>query len=215
MKKQLLVLFILSAFSFSFLSCEENTPEESNEQTANPLTETNYVYEGDLRIYYLQTENIRLENNITVWEQVSPNDPGYDEAQDNINEANAEIEDNESEIASIPSPSTAFQLINPRIPPIPPSPSPCLCLDLFNSIRNIVYMPGTDNLLISIQDYEDESYLVPVNTDPNVNSIPNTQNTGHFQTLDFESTNFTGHALLTIQSDSESYTIDVNFVNLP
>ncbi|WP_188462907.1 hypothetical protein [Bizionia arctica] len=213
MKKQPLVLLILSLLLFTNLSCEDKDDNVPVEEA--PLTATNYIYEGDLRIYYLEAENVRLNDNIDVWVQVPDNDPGYNDAQENIALAYAEIDANQSEISAIPSPAEAFFIINPILPPIPPSPSPCLCLDEFNSIRNIVFLPGTDQLSLTIRDFNTESVLVGTNNNSTVNMIPNTQNTGRYQPFAFEQPGFTGLATLNIQSDSKNYSILVNFQNLP
>ena len=187
MKKNTFVLIILSLLLFTNMSCEDDDNNNTNEEIE--LTATNYIYEGDLRTFY----------------------PGYNQAQENIAAANDQIDLHETEIAGILSPAEAFSIINPIIPPIPPSPSPCICFNVYNSIRNIVLLPGTDQLSLTIRDYETETIIVSTNNNSPVEIIPNTQNSGRFQPFQFEQPGFNGQATLTIQSDGQTYSILLDF----
>lgn len=212
MKKHILTLFCLSILLVANTSCKTDDKDDHVEESV--LTATNYIYEGDLRSFYLTTEITRLNEAIEIWNQVPEGYPDYEEAQANIQEAMAQIETNEQEISAIVSPDVAFVIPKPILPPIP-VPSPCLCLDLYNSIQNIVFMPGTDQLSLSIISYSDESTIVNTTNNSPIETIPNTQNTGRYQPFNFEQPGFAGEAIIMVQSDSDSYSIHVNFHKLP
>lgn len=208
MRTKILLLVVLCAFTFS---CKDDDDQNNNEEEAL-FTPINYVYEGDLRLFYLESENVRLNDSITAWEEISPNDPDYDEAQGNIEEANAEIAQNEGEANTIADPANAFAIINPTFPPIP-VPSPCLCFHLYNSFDNIVFQTGNDQGGIVITSVEDETVLI--NTYNNqIYNIPNTDGLGTYQSFGFSETGFTGEALISVQTDTGSYSILANFINL-
>lgn len=212
MKKTTLALFLLSLILVINTSCKTDDEKDNTEEPK--LTETNYVYEGDLRKFYLNAEIVRLNDDIEIWSEVLEGYPDYEEAQANIQVAMAQIEENELEISSIPTPANAFFIINPKLPPIP-VPSPCLCLELYNSIQNIVLLPGTDQMSLSIFSNSDESGIAYTNIDTKLETIPNTQNTGHYQPFNFEQPGFTGEATIIIQTNNDSYSIPVNFNKLP
>jgi len=212
MKKNTFVLIILSLLLFTNMSCEDDDNNNTNEEIK--LTATNYIYEGDLRTFYLESEINRLNEDIEEWMQIPDSDPGYNQAQENIAAANDQIDLHETEIAGILSPAEAFSIINPIIPPIPPSPSPCICFNVYNSIRNIVLLPGTDQLSLTIRDYNTESIIVSTNNNSPIETIPNTQNSGRFQPFLFEQPGINGQAILTIQSDGQTYSILLDFQEL-
>lgn len=211
MKKNTLTLILLSLILVANTSCK--TDDKDNNEEESVLTSTNYVYEGDLRRFYLTTEITRLNEDIETWSQILIGYPEYEEAQANIQEALAQIETNELEISNIESPTDAFFIIKPILPPIP-VPSPCICFDLYNSIQNIVLMPGTDQLNLSIISNTDESTIVDTTDNSPIVIIPNTQNTGRYQPFTFEQEGFTGEALIMVQSDNDSYSVHVNFQKL-
>lgn len=210
MKSKILVLFTLSFLSLSFISCSEDDDNNNNPDQVE-FTSTNYIYEGDLRKYYLEARNTELELQITAWDQVSPNDPGYAAAQANIVEAYNEIDSNNQESLSIASPNDAFFIINP-IPPLPP-PLPCLCLDVYNSVANIVFQSGNDVGNITITSEADQSTLVNTNANTQMHTIPETNGLGRYQSFNFPN-NFTGQATITVQTDNGSYSILANFQDL-
>ncbi|MBU2939428.1 hypothetical protein KO494_07730 [Lacinutrix sp. C3R15] len=211
MKTRYVVLVFLSLILFTNISCEEDeNNNENDEQVA--FTATNYIYEGDLRAYYLETKNTELEAQIAIWQQVPDSDPAYNDAQASIAEANAEIANNEEEASSIVSPSNAFFIINPTFPPLPP-PLPCLCLDVFNSIDYIVFQSGNDQGSITITSVTDQSILVNTNPNSTTGTIPNTNDLGSYQSLEFSQYEFTGEAIITVQTDTGSYSILSYFQN--
>ncbi|HLV14147.1 MAG TPA: hypothetical protein VKY41_03125 [Xanthomarina sp.] len=215
MKKHALALFFMSLLLVATTSCktdDDDVVKDNNEES--PLTATNYIYEGDLKIFYLNTENEYLNSQIDEWSQVPEDYPDYEEAQANILVAQAQIDENELEISGILTPENAFAIVKPKLPPIP-VPSPCLCLDLYNSIENIVLLPGTEQMSISILSSNDESSIAFTNSDSPLETIPNTQNTGRYQPFNFEQPGFTGQAMIEVQTNNDSYSIQVNFHNLP
>lgn len=52
------------------------------------LPTTNYIYESDLRIYYLETKNTELELQIVAWQKITDSDTGYNDLQASIVESN-------------------------------------------------------------------------------------------------------------------------------
>lgn len=201
MKTRYVVLVLLSFAMFTNISCDED--EDNNPEEEALFTSTNYIYEGDLRKYYLATENTRLGDSIAVWQQVPDSDPDYDITQNYIAEANATIETNGIESDTIVSPEEAFLIINP-IPPLPP-PSPCLCLIINNTIGAIALQPGTNQMSLNITSTEDEETLV--NTSPNslINSIPDTNNIGMYQPFQLGQEGFIGEAMISVQTENGSY----------
>ncbi|MDO6596055.1 hypothetical protein Q4512_03955 [Oceanihabitans sp. 2_MG-2023] len=209
MKTRYVVLVLLSFIMFSNISCDEDDIFPQNEE--DPLfTSTNYIYEGDLRKYYLESENTRLNDSIAVWQQIPDSDPAYDITQNHIAEAYATIETNDMESDTIVSPTEAFLIINP-IPPIPPAPSPCLCLIVNNTIGSIALQPGTNQMSLTITSTEDEETLV--NTTPNslISTIPDTNNTGMYQPFQFGQEGFIGEAMISVQTENNSYSFLADF----
>ncbi|MCX7547816.1 hypothetical protein OS188_07615 [Xanthomarina sp. F1114] len=211
MKKHILTLFCLSLIFVTNTSCDNDDEGTTPEPV---ITATNYIYEGDLRGFYLTTEIAQLNADIDIWNQVPENDPGYEEAQENIEIANLQIGEYESEMSTIPTPDSAFLIPKPILPPVP-TPSPCVCYYLYNSIENIVLLPGTDQISISIYSYNDESNIVNTDSNTPIEDIPGSKNNGRYQPFTFEQPGFVGEAFIVVQSDSDSYTIHVNFEKLP
>ena len=212
MKKRYVVLVLVSFIFFINVSCEEDD-NNNNEPVETEFTETNYIYEGDLRMYYLQTTNTELEAQIEVWQQIPDSDPNYNDAQASIVEANAEIANNLEEYSSIISPDDAFIIINPILPPIP-LPSPCLCLNLYNSVETIVLQPGTDQMNLTITVAEDQSNLVNTNATTQINTIQNTNGLGRYQAFELSQNGFTGEATIIVATEHGNYSILANFQNL-
>ena len=210
MKRHYVVLAFLSFIMFTNISCDEDDNNNNDEQEVE-FTSTNYIYEGDLRKYYLETENTRLSNDIEVWQQVPDSDPTYNDVQISIASAIAEIAINNQELESILVPGDQFLIINPTFPPLP-SPSPCLCLDVFNSISNIVFQSGNDNGNITITSANQTLLASTANTQ--TNAIPNTNNLGTYQSFQLSENNFTGQATVFVTTDNASYSVLVNFQNL-
>ena len=213
MKTRYVVLLLLSFIMFTNISCDEddNNNNDDDDQQVE-FTSTNYIYEGDLRKYYLETENTRLSDSIAVWQQIPDSDPGYNDAQESIVEANAETASNNQESESIVSPTNAFIIINP-IPPLPP-PSPCMCLDIYNIIDKFVLQQGTDQMDLTITSIADQSILVSTNANSQLNIIPNTDNLGRYQSLELSQDGFTGEAMVTVTTENGSYSFLGNFQNL-
>ena len=84
---------------FACPDSNDNTNDDDNNQVV--FTATNYLYEGDLRIYFLETRNTALETQIEIWQQVPDSDPGYNDAQQDIAAANAEIVSNNNEAVDL------------------------------------------------------------------------------------------------------------------
>ncbi len=210
MKTRYVVLVLLSFAMFTNVSCDED--EDNNPEEEALFTSTNYIYEGDLRKYYLATENTRLGDSIAVWQQVPDSDPDYDITQNYIAEANASIETNEIESDTIVSPEEAFLIINP-IPPIPPAPSPCLCLIVNNTIGALALQVGTNQMSLTITSTEDEEILVNTNPNSLINTIPNTNNTGMYQPFQFGQEGFIGEAMISVQTENNSYSFLADFYN--
>lgn len=196
---------------FTNLSCEDK--DDNVIVNEEPLTSTNYIYEGDLRKFYLQTEIAYLENQIEIWNAVTPNDPDYQNAQEEIFLAIAEIETNKLEITGIANPSAIFVIKPPILPPVP-VPSPCNCLNVYNTARNIVLLPNTENISITIMSNTDESLIASTNSDVKLQTIPNTGNKGKYQPFIPEKPNFTGEAFIIVETNNHSYTINLNFHKL-
>ncbi|AUC83609.1 hypothetical protein [Lacinutrix sp. Bg11-31] len=214
MKKRYVVLAVLSFIFFTNVSCDEDdtlNPEQEPEQVE--FTTTNYIYEGDLRIYYLETKNTELELQIVAWQQIPDSDPGYNDAQASIVEASAQIVNNEEEANSIVSPENAFFIINPVIPPLP-APLPCLCLDIYNTVSNIVLQPGTDQMSLTITTVADQSTLINTNANSQISTIANTNGLGRYQTFELSQSDFTGEAMITVQTENGSYSFLSNFQDL-
>lgn len=211
MKTRYVVLVLLSFILFTQFSCDED--DINNEDEPVTFTSTNYIYEGDLRIYYLETKNAQLEAQIAVWQQVPDSDPGYNDAQANIVEANNEITSNEEEANAIMSPANAFFIVNP-IPPIPPAPSPCLCLIEYNTFRHIVLQPGTDEMNLTITSIEDQSIVASTNNNTAINTIANTDAIGKYQSFELSQANFTGEVLITVDTETRSYSVLAYLQNL-
>ena len=212
MKKNILVLFTLSLMFVVNTSCKTDDDKTTNEEPK--LTATNYIYEGDLRKFYLKTTNTSLENEIKIWQEVPSEDPDYQETQAKIEVAQAEIQANKKESTSILSPDNVFFIDKPRLPPIP-IPSPCSCLHIYNSIKNIVFMSGTNELNLSIVSNIDGKNIVDTTEGLPVETIPNKENLGKYQPFIFEQPDFVGVATLNIKTDTYSYSIEVNFQKLP
>ncbi|MEO8934036.1 MAG: hypothetical protein ABI295_06980 [Xanthomarina sp.] len=215
MKKNTLVLIMLSLILVTSFSCKTDDEKIDNEDSV--LTATNYIYEGDLRQFYLETKNAIQNDSIAVWTQIleeyQEGYPEYIEAQTKINEASLIIAANQLEISSIERPEVAFKIKKPILPPIVPTPSPCLCFDLYNSVENIVLQPGTSQLGVFIYAIEDESTIVNLTEGLPLETIPNTLVKGHYQPFIFEQPGFTGQAIISVQSEIESYSVLVNFHN--
>lgn len=213
MKTHYVVLAFLSLFFVTscWTSDDDNNNDDDNEQVE--FTSTNYIYEGDLRKYYLETENTRLSIDIATWQQIPDSDPDYNDAQSNIAQASATIVSNNEEAESIISPENAFFVI-PRIPPIPPTPSPCLCLTEFNSFRNIILQQRTDQMSLTITSVADQNTLVNTNSNTQINTIENTNGLGRYQSFGFSQDEFTGEAMITVTTENGSYSILTNLVNL-
>lgn len=212
MKTRYLVLVLLSFIMFTSVSCKEDDNNNNDEQEVE-FSSTNYIYEGDLRKYYLETENTRLSNNIELWQQIPDSDPGYNDAQASIAEATAEIESNNQETESIILPGDAFIIINPTFPPIP-LPSPCLCLDVYNTIDHFVFQSANDIGSITITSVADQSTLTSTNANTQINTIPNTNDLGRYQSFQLLPDGFTGQATIMVTTDNGSYSILANFQNL-
>ncbi|WP_452227983.1 MULTISPECIES: hypothetical protein [unclassified Lacinutrix] len=210
MKTRYVVLVFLSFILFANVSCDEDEDNNNNDPEQVNFTSTNYIYEGDLRKYYLATENTRLGESIAVWQQVPDSDPDYDITQNYIAEANATIEANEIESDTIVSPAEAFIIINP-IPPIPPAPSPCLCLIVNNTIGAIALQPGNNQMSLTITSTEDEETLVSTSPNTLISTIPNTNNTGMYQSFQFGQEGFTGEATINVQTENGSYSFLADF----
>ena len=151
---------ILLLIPFAFFACKDNdNPQEPNE---NEITSTNYTYEGDLYRFYLQGEINALESQIETWEQTGPNDPGYDEAQTNILNAQEEISGYNETIENT---NTSAIIVLPT-PPTPPTPPvPCVCFDLFDDLNKII----TDNNLLEFSatiSNENEEIIYSTNQNP-------------------------------------------------
>ncbi|QRM89443.1 hypothetical protein FG167_09390 [Lacinutrix sp. WUR7] len=213
MKTRYVVLVLLSVIMFTNNSCDEDDrfPQDDPEQVE--FTATNYIYEGDLRKYYLETENTRLSADIAIWQQIPDSDPGYNDAQASITQANIAIANNNEESQSIISPENAF-LIPPRIPPVPPAPSPCLCLTEFNTFRNIIFQPGTNILSLNITSVANQNTLVNTNANSQIHTIENTNGLGKYQSFGFSEDGFTGEVMITVVTANGSYSILANLVNL-
>lgn len=193
--------FLLFAFfSLLLFSCDE---KNNNDNIIDePLfTETNYIYEGDIRLFYLESENARLNDSIAVWNQVTINDAGYNEAQGNIAEANVEIMENQADSTNI---STNFSIAAFQagivIPDIPPLPDPCFCLITRNSITKLVLFPDTFQSNVSIE-FDNENIL---ESNAGINDIPNLESGLKYQDINFVNQDFEGEAILTLQTNGDN-----------
>ncbi|WGD35250.1 hypothetical protein [Olleya sp. YS] len=114
------------AFCLLLTACACDNDEDNIKTVA--LTETNYVYEGDLYIYALETERQNLFDYLE-----NPNDPNYNEEQAAIAEQRI------GEINEIIESSTTGAMIGfPIIPPPPLPPVPCICFSVWNQLEFLV-----------------------------------------------------------------------------
>lgn len=142
MIKKHLTLIVLY---FLVFACKDNANLPSNE---NEITATNYTYEGDLYRFYLESEITTLEEDIDLWEQLGPNDPGYDEAQTNITSAQEEIATYNNIIENT---NTSALIVLP-IPPPPPPPVPCICHSFFKGLNQILTNNDISQITATLTD---------------------------------------------------------------
>ena len=149
MRANLILTFLIGTLLWS---CHND--DDSNSNNDSLLTETNYVYEGNLYNFYLHSQIDSLNQQITIWQAVSSNDPGYNDAQQNIGEAQNTIQNYNVEIAGLVNITDIQGNNNIRIigPIGPPPPLPCLCYPIPNSLQYLATLNNTSQLRIKIVD---------------------------------------------------------------
>jgi len=112
------------------------------------LTAKNYIYEGDLYGFYLNTEIQNLDEKIKELEAVSPNDEGYDQAIKDLAEAKKQKDTFNQELKNIVD-LGQFGIIDPDIPT-----PPCFCWGLTTGLEFLLTVPDTDIRSVTILDLE-------------------------------------------------------------
>ena len=207
MKTHYVVLTCLSLLLFACPSSDDDNQEEAL------FTPTNYIYERDIRLFYLETENLRLTNDIAIWNQVSPNDPGYDDAQGNIAEATVEIAQNQADSTDLADNFSLSALEVGFVIPsnFPPLPDPCLCLSTRNSITKILLLPGTSSSNVSVLR-DNENIL---DSNPTINDVPGVDVDLKYQTINFSDLDFEGEAIFTLETNGNApISVDAYIFNL-
>ena len=205
-------LLLLAFFSLLLFSCDEDNDDNNNDELL--FTSTNYIYEGDLRLFYLESENVRLNDSIAVWSQIPDSDPGYNDAQSSIVESNAEIIENQADSTYL---ATNFSLdalevgfVIPDFGPFPP-PQPCFCFNVFNELQRAVFLPNTNSLSFNIV-VDNETLLETNSNTPLSTLVINEQNSLQYQNFAFDS-NYVGEATLNVQTNIHNYSINIYLYN--
>ena len=173
--------------------------DDDNIEEEALFTQTNYIYEGDIRLFYLESENVRLNDSITVWEQIPMSSPLYNEAQVNIFEANTEIMENQTQSTNL---TINFSLeafaASVEIPDnFPPLPQPCFCLTARNSIVRIVLFPGTvESNITVVRDGENI-----LETNGTINDVPNITSGLRYQTINLTDQDYEGEATFNFETN--------------
>ncbi|MGJ8594201.1 MAG: hypothetical protein ACSHXF_16750 [Aquaticitalea sp.] len=189
MKTKLLLVLLIST---AFTSCSHFFPHSDDDgDTQELLTEYNYVYEGDFYKFALNVQKDALEEQILIWEAVSPNDVNYNDAQQDIAEAQNLIENINSELASIIDIGEVSIQNVPRIPRPPVPPLPCSCIPVPNLIRYATTLDNINELSLTILDEDGE---ILFNSTPNnpLMDVPFYQGTVRYQNLDGQFQNHVG-----------------------
>ena len=159
MKTKFLIVLLLSVFIFA---CEE----DDNQNNEVVLTNSNYIYEGDIYKQYLNDELTAVEEEIIILQDIIDNGQGDNQTQIDLNAAQQERNNLIENINSI------IDLVSfGVIPPLPP-PSPCpqiaTCYPI--DINFIATIESTTALQVNI--YDDQNQLI-ASSNPNLMPLPN------------------------------------------
>ncbi|MBD0777362.1 hypothetical protein HPE56_06125 [Maribacter sp. ANRC-HE7] len=145
MKTKLLIIVIF--LSLLTTSCVKDYTGNAGDSEDVVLTETNFSYEGDMFKFYLNSEIENLNEDISKLKKISPKDPGYNQAQKDIIEAEIQQDKFKKQIAGIIDLSEVGLKIGPDIPR-----PPCNCLGLRNSLEYMLILEGENIKNISLLD---------------------------------------------------------------
>ena len=188
MRANLILTFLIGT---SLWSCHND--DDSNSNNDSLLTETNYVYEGNLYNFYLHSQIDSLNQQITIWQAVSSNDPGYNDAQQNIGEAQNTIQNYNVEIAGLVNITDIQGNNNIRIigPIGPPPPLPCLCYPIPNSLQYLATLNNTSQLRIKIVDANGQTLQNSTNNN-SLMDLPDFVGQVKYQTLNNSTQQYVG-----------------------
>lgn len=190
MRTKFLLLSLLCLITFS---CDEDDVIQIPEEEAIELTSTNYIYEGDLRLFYLEFRNTELEAQIEVWQAIPDNDPNYNQAQLDIADAQQEIMSNNNENGLVSENCLECIGFGGVLPgPIGPIPLPCECFNVLNSLEHLVALPNTDSFSFGIIGGNSTILVSSGGNSPITNYEANEQLTLRLRSAMLENPNFEG-----------------------
>lgn len=214
-------LFLLSLLIL-MSSCrndDDNTPIPLPIPTPVEFTSTNYIYEGNLRMFYLDYRDEQLDEIIATNQAILEQDQSNQEALANIASAEAEKMANNDERGVL------FDLCFPQcvevvgitVPenPDPPEPEPCFCLIKYNQLTQIVLLANTQSFSMEIIG-SNQQFVLANTANNGLNQLPfeNSSNL-QYQSFIFNTPNYVGQAQINISSDNLNYSIPVYFVANP
>jgi hypothetical protein len=159
MKTKFLILLILSVFIYS---CDE----DDNDNSEVVLTESNYIYEGDIYKQFLTDEITVVEEEIVILQDIIDNGQGDNQTQIDLGIALQQREELNTKLSDI------VDLVSFGIIPFPPLPQPCpqisTCFPI--DINFIATLESTTALQINI--FDDQNQLI-ASSNPTLIPLPN------------------------------------------
>ncbi|HEA29799.1 MAG TPA: hypothetical protein ENH91_07375 [Leeuwenhoekiella sp.] len=189
------ILFFLFCSFFFLQSCGSAQEEKNNGSVV--LTDKNFIYEGDLRKFYLNHEIDNLEIKIKELQEIINNNQGDKDVKKQLDQLVAQKENYQTQIENTA--DLKSLRIRARPIPIPPKPLPCDCL-----IQYIIFENNRD--IVGVSYLNKETKLLG-STMGKANKLPNSE----VKYLDFKDSSFTieDEGSFQIKSGNGSYTVNL------